>query len=82
MPKLNFLQSGHEDETGVCVTCKGGEILSSDEAGIPDGTSILVENLFFNTPARRKFLKKDATEAGYITDIMTRFIFAHPENIL
>ena len=68
-----------EDETGVCVTCKGGEILSSEEAGIPDGTSITVENLFYNTPARLKFLKKDATEAGYITDIMTRFIFAHPE---
>lgn len=68
-----------EDETGVCVTCKGGEILSSEEAGIPDGTSIVVNNLFYNTPARMKFLKKDATEAGYITDIMTRFIFAHPE---
>ncbi|MCD8180794.1 MAG: DNA mismatch repair endonuclease MutL [Firmicutes bacterium] len=68
-----------EDEIGICVTCRGGEILSSDEAGIPNGTSVLVENLFYNTPARRKFLKKDATEAGYITDIMTRFIFAHPE---
>lgn len=68
-----------EDETGICVTCRGGEILSSDEAGIPNGTSIIVENLFYNTPARRKFLKKDATEAGYITDIMTRFILAHPE---
>lgn len=68
-----------EDETGICVTCRGGEILSSEEAGVPNGTSISVENLFFNTPARRKFLKKDATEAGYITDIMTRFIFAHPE---
>lgn len=68
-----------EDEYGLCVTCKGGEILSSEEAGIPDGTSVLVENLFYNTPARRKFLKKDATESGYITDIMTRFIFAHPE---
>ena len=67
------------DETGICVTCRGGEILSSDEAGIPDGTSVCVENLFYNTPARLKFLKKDATEAGYITDIMTRFIFAHPE---
>ena len=77
--EVELFTKRHEDETGVCVTCKGGEILSSDEAGIPDGTSILVENLFFNTPARRKFLKKDATEAGYITDIMTRFIFAHPE---
>ena len=67
------------DETGVCVTCRGGEILSSDDAGVPDGTSVTVENLFYNTPARMKFLKRDATEAGYITDIMTRFIFAHPE---
>ncbi len=68
-----------EDKSGVCVTCRGGEILSSDEAGVPDGTSICVENLFFNTPARLKFLKKDATESGYITDIITRCIFAHPE---
>ncbi len=68
-----------EDNEGICVTCRSGEILSSAEAGVPDGTSICVENLFFNTPARLKFLKKDATEAGYITDIITRFIFAHPE---
>lgn len=68
-----------EDSEGICVTCRGGEILSSEVAGVPDGTSITVENLFYNTPARRKFLKKDATETGYITDIMTRFIFAHPE---
>lgn len=69
----------NDDEAGVCVSCSGGEILSSDDAGVPNGTSIVVENLFFNTPARRKFLKKDATEGGYIADIMTRFIFAHPE---
>ncbi len=68
-----------EDETGVCVTCRGGEILSSEEAGVPNGASISVERLFYNTPARLKFLKKDATETGYITDIMSRFIFAHPE---
>ncbi len=68
-----------EDENGICVTCRGGEILSSEDAGIPDGTSVIVENLFYNTPARLKFLKKDNTESGYITDIMTRFIFAHPE---
>lgn len=68
-----------EDETGVMVECRGGEILSGEEAGIPNGTSITVKNLFYNTPARLKFLKKDATEAGYITDIMTRFTFARPE---
>lgn len=77
--EVELFTKRHEDETGVCVTCKGGEILSSVEAGHSRRYTILVENLFFNTPARRKFLKKDATEAGYITDIMTRFIFAHPE---
>ncbi len=73
------LYTKQADGDGICVTCCGGEILSSSEAGIPDGTSVIVENLFYNTPARQKFLKKDATEAGYITDIITRFIFAHPE---
>lgn len=67
-----------EDTCGVCVSCSGGEIVSSEDAGIPDGTDVVVENLFFNTPARQKFLKKDATEAGYITDIVTRLILAHP----
>lgn len=77
--KVELYTKRAEDETGVCVTCCGGEILSSEDAGVPNGTSISVENLFFNTPARLKFLKKDSTEAAYITDIMTRFIFAHPE---
>ena len=77
--EVSLYTKRREDETGVCVTCRGGEILSSDEAGVPDGTSVTVENLFYNTPARMKFLKRDATEAGYITDIMTRFIFARPE---
>ena len=73
------LYTRQKDGKGVCVKCEGGEILSSDEAGLQQGTAIIVENLFFNTPARAKFLKKDATEAGYISDIMARFIFAHPE---
>ncbi len=68
-----------KDGNGVCVKCEGGEIVSADEAGLRSGTAVIVEDLFFNTPARAKFLKKDATEAGYITDIMSRFIFAHPE---
>lgn len=68
-----------EDETGTHTMCEGGEIVSSEDAGIPNGTTFIVKNLFYNVPARMKFLKKDATEAGYITDIMTRFILAHPE---
>lgn len=68
-----------DDEEGIHVTCKGGEIMSSIAAGTPNGTTFVVKNLFYNTPARMKFLKKDATEAGYISDMMSRFILAHPE---
>lgn len=67
------------DDTGICVTCEGGEILSSAVSGTPDGTVVEVTDLFYNTPARRKFLKKPATEGGYICDIVGRYVFAHPE---
>ncbi|MBP3360904.1 MAG: DNA mismatch repair endonuclease MutL [Clostridia bacterium] len=68
-----------EDSFGTVVTCDGGEIIASEEGGMSDGTKIVVRNLFYNTPARMKFLKKDATEAGYVADVVTRFILAHPE---
>ncbi|MBE7026199.1 MAG: DNA mismatch repair endonuclease MutL [Ruminococcaceae bacterium] len=61
------------------VYIEGGEMDDVDEVGAPNGTTIEVKKLFYNTPARMKFLKKDTTEAGYITDIMQRFILAHPE---
>ncbi len=77
--KVTLYTKREEDSEGVCVICEGGDIKSSESAGVPNGTSITVENLFYNTPARLKFMKKDATEAGYITDIMSRFILARPE---
>ena len=67
------------DEYGTVVSCEGGEIIASDEGGMSDGTKVVIRNLFYNTPARMKFLKKDSTEAGYISDLMTKFILAHPE---
>lgn len=68
-----------EDDAGTCVTCEGGEILSAKDAGTPNGTIVEVEDLFYNTPARLKFLKRNATEAGYIQDIIRRLAMAHPE---
>lgn len=68
-----------EDETGTRVVCAGGEISSCEDAGTPDGTTFIVHNLFYNTPARMNFLKRDATEAAAVTDIMERFILSHPE---
>ncbi len=77
--RVKLYTKRREDESGICVTCEGGEIVSSEYAGAPNGTVMEVTDLFFNTPARLKFLKKPVTEAGYISDIMARFVFAHPE---
>ena len=77
--KIDLYTKRAEDETGTHTICEGGDIVSAEDAGIPNGTTFIVRNLFYNVPARMKFLKKDATEAAYISDIMTRFILAHPE---
>ena len=68
-----------EQEIGYRVVIEGGDILEKEEAGCRTGTSITVRNLFFNTPVRYKFLKKDYTESGYIEDVITRIALVHPE---
>ncbi len=57
---------------------EGGEEKSLEEIGCPDGTTFIIRNLFYNTPARRKFLKSAATEAGYISDLVERLAISHP----
>ncbi len=61
------------------MIAQNGEIIDIVEAGCPDGTTILVRELFCTVPARMKFLKKDFTEAGYIEDIVARLALSHPE---
>ena len=61
-------------DTGYKITVEAGNILDKQEVGCQTGTTIVVQNLFFNTPVRYKFLKKDYTEAGYIEDVITRII--------
>lgn len=68
-----------EDEAGTKVVCAGGEITLCEDAGVPVGTTFVVNNLFYNTPARMNFLKRDATEAAAVTDYVERFILSHPE---
>ena len=68
-----------DNDFGMNVFIKGGNIMSVKQIGCPVGTNITVRNLFFNTPARFKFLKKDTTEAGYISDIMTRLALSAPQ---
>ena len=74
------LVSKTEDEPiGNRIVVEGGDVLSFDEIGCSKGTTITVRNLFFNTPVRYKFLKKDFTESGYIEDVVTRIALVHPE---
>ena len=65
-------------ETGYKITVEAGDVLDKQEVGCQTGTSIVVKNLFFNTPVRYKFLKKDYTEAGYIEDAITRIALVNP----
>ena len=64
---------------GYRYCIRGGREMSFDEAGVADGTTVIVRNLFFNTPARRKFLKSAVTEGSYITELVERLILSHPE---
>ena len=67
-----------EQETGYRVVVEAGDVLEKEEAGCRTGTTITVRNLFFNTPVRYKFLKKDYTESGYIEDAITRIALVNP----
>ena len=67
------------DSIGSQIIVEGGDVISAEEIGCPQGTTITVRNLFFNTPVRYKFLKKDFTESGYIEDVVTRIALIHPE---
>lgn len=64
---------------GTRYEIQGGKETANDEIGCPDGTTFIVRNLFYNTPARSKFLKSKTTEGGYISDVVLHFILSHPE---
>ncbi len=65
--------------TGFRYVIEGGKELSLEEVGVPDGTTFIVRNLFYNTPARRKFLKSPQTEAGYIASLVEHLALSHPD---
>jgi DNA mismatch repair protein MutL len=68
-----------EDAAGTIVEIAGGKILTVEEAGLPLGTCVTVRDLFFNIPARRKFLKAESTELSHIASLVTHYALAHPE---
>lgn len=77
--KVSLLSKTADENNGYEVVIEGGKILKKEEAACPNGTIITIENLFYNTPVRYKFLRKDFTEAGYIEDAVTRIALIHPE---
>lgn len=68
-----------EEKVGMQVTVDGGKLVHKEPVGAPSGTTLDVQNLFYNVPARRKFLKSDTTESRHINDLVMRYAMAYPE---
>lgn len=77
--QVEMITKTADDVIGLRYQIHGGKEISSEEIGAPGGTTIIVRNLFYNTPARKKFMKTDATETSYIYDLMCRICMSHPE---
>ena len=75
---VEMISKTENQEIGYRVVVEAGDILEKEETGCRTGTTITVRNLFFNTPVRYKFLKKDYTESGYIEDVITRIALVNP----
>ncbi len=77
--KLRILSKTADADLGAMLEANGGEIVTYCESGCADGTIIIAEDLFYNVPARRKFLKKDATEAAAGSSVVEKIALSHPE---
>ena len=77
--EMTIISKTKTAEMATMLTAEGGRVVDISEVGASDGTTVVVENLFGNVPARRKFLKKDATEAANVTALMERVALSHPE---
>lgn len=77
--KTEVLTKRAEDKLGTLYKIEGGEEALYEETGCPDGTTVIMRDLFFNTPARLKFLKKDSTEAGYVQSVVDKLALSYPD---
>src|SRR5450432_257691 len=77
--RLHLETRAPEDDAGTIIEINGGKTARIEEAGLPAGTSITVRDLFFNTPARKKFLKSESTELSHIASLVTHYALAHPD---
>src|SRR6202034_2599072 len=78
-PSLSSAPETKSHPLGTKIEIAGGKILSVADAALPRGTTIAVADLFFNTPARRKFLRAEATELAHVTALVTHYALVHPE---
>src|SRR5207248_846059 len=76
--RLRLETQATDQRSGTVIEINGGKIFRVEEAGLPVGTSITVRDLFFNTPARKKFLKSESTELSHIASLVTHYALAHP----
>jgi DNA mismatch repair protein MutL len=77
--RLHLETRAEEEAAGTVLEINGGKIIRVEEAGLPPGTSITIRDLFFNTPARKKFLRSESTELSHIASLVTHYALAHPE---
>jgi DNA mismatch repair protein MutL len=77
--RLHLETRAEEDVAGTVIEINGGRMIRVDEAGLPLGTSIAIRDLFFNVPARKKFLRSESTELSHIASLVTHYALAHPE---
>ena len=80
--KITAVSKIKTNESGSKILIEGGEVVEISETGCVDGTSISVEDLFYNVPARAKFLRKPKTEESEITNLISRLILANPEKAI
>jgi DNA mismatch repair protein MutL len=77
--RLRLETRAPDQDSGTIIEINGGKIFRVEEAGLPAGTSITIRDLFFNTPARKKFLKAESTELSHIASLVTHYALAHPD---
>jgi DNA mismatch repair protein MutL len=77
--RLHLETRAEEEAAGTVLEINGGKMIRVEEAGLPLGTSITIRDLFFNTPARKKFLRSESTELSHIASLVTHYALAHPE---
>ena len=77
--RVELITKTYDELTGTRYVIEGSKELSNEEIGAPDGTTFIVKDLFYNVPARRKFLKKEKTEGSYISDMVEKLALSHPD---